>query len=70
MTLKEKAAALLERRDALVRELRDVNRELSAACNAYGREQGYILGYHPNHLQQELNRDKENDHAMAPVQEP
>lgn len=58
MTNQEQATALLHKYDKMRRELRDVERELHAACMAYGRELG-IAGFNKDYLRTRVNMERE-----------
>ena len=56
--VKHKAEALLRSYDQMRRELRNLERELHAACQEYGRELR-ITGFNKDYLRTRMNMERE-----------
>lgn len=57
MTTKQRATILLRRYDEMRKELRAIERDLSKACVAYGRESG-IWGLNKDHLRIQIENEE------------
>lgn len=55
----ERATQLLHAYDKKRKELRELERELHAACQEYGREQGHIGWYNKDSFRIHINMKKE-----------
>lgn len=55
----ERATQLLHAYDKKRKELRELERELHAACQEYGREQGHIGWYNKDSFRIHVNMKKE-----------
>jgi len=55
----ERATTLLAKYDRIRRELRELERELHAACQAYGREQGQTGWYNKDTFRIHVNMKRE-----------
>lgn len=56
-TIKQRAAALLHRYDAMRKEIREVERDLAKAVTAYGKEIG-CWGMSKDHFRIQLNNEE------------
>jgi hypothetical protein len=55
----QRATQLLNKYDKMRRELRELERELHAACQAYGREQGNVGWYNKDTFRIHVNMKRE-----------
>ncbi len=62
---KLKATRLLRKYDKLRADLRTVEHELAKACVAYGKEQGYLLGFNKDALRVQLMIEIEQKEKAA-----